>query len=58
MTYIVKYKGWTFFYLGLMHWRVLSPRKNFNFCIKFSGGISELVQRVNLWREIIDNDDY
>lgn len=55
---MVKYKGFAFFYLGMQHWRVITPHRAFNFCIKFPGGIPELKQRVDLWRSIIDNDTY
>ena len=57
-NWMIIYKGWTFHYIGFNYWRGISPNKNFNFKIKFPGGLKELKERVDLWRSVIDNDDY
>lgn len=55
---MVLYKGYRFYYLGLKRWRVSAPDSIYSFDILFKGGIQDLMERVNLWRSINDNDTY
>lgn len=55
---MVTYKGWTFTLLGFKRWRVTTPNKAFTFDIIFRNGIRELVERVNLWMEVIEYREY
>lgn len=54
---MVIYKGFRFTLLGFNRWRVQTPNKAFTFDIILKG-VPEIVQRVNLWREVIDINDY
>lgn len=51
---MVRYKGFTFTLLGFKRWKVTTPNKDFTFDIIFKGGIPELIERVEIWREVID----
>lgn len=55
---MIKYKGFAFFRCKEDYWRVITPNRNFNFVIRFPGGLREMMERVDLWRSIIDNDNY
>ena len=55
---MVIYKGWLFVNMGQGNiWRCTSPRKNFSFLIKLNGA-KEIRERVDLWMEVIEYDDY
>lgn len=55
---MVVYKGFIFTLLGFKRWRVQTPNKAFTFDIILKGGVPELMERVNIWREVIDQNDY
>lgn len=55
---MVLYKGFKFVLLGFNRWRVRTPNNSFTFDIILKGGIEELQERVNIWREVIDHREY
>lgn len=54
---MVLYKGYRFYYLGLKRWRVSAPDSIYSFDILFKGGIQELMERTDIWKELTERHD-
>lgn len=54
---MIIYKRWKFVKLGFNRYRVTAPDGEFIFDIIIRGGLKEILERVNTWMEV-KNDNY
>ncbi|MBO7093758.1 MAG: hypothetical protein J6W33_02520 [Spirochaetia bacterium] len=55
---MIVYMGYRFYYLGLKRWRVSAPESEYTFDVIFKDGITELMDRAAMWKEVTGRYEY